>query len=182
MPASFDPNAPIRTNRSEVSEIQSILQRLHRTIKMDKTVQETTDNLRDFLQTDRVVLYYFYKEWEGRVTFESLSQERYAILGSTGPDECFNGEYATLYLDGRVSAIADIETADIAPCHRDFLREINVRANLVAPILTGDSQQTLWGLLVAHHCQAPKAWTEADIEQIKKDASALAQASSIRVK
>lgn len=179
MAASFNPKTSIGSNKSEVAEIQSILKRLHRTMQLDKKVQKTTDNLRQFLQTDRVVLYYFYKEWEGRVTFESLSEEKYSILGSTGPDECFNGDYAALYLDGRVSAIADITSADIAPCHRDFLRNISVRANLVAPILTGTNQQTLWGLLVAHHCQGAKPWTDADIKHIKISASELAQASSI---
>ena len=180
MSASFDPTEPSKANKSEVAKIQSILQRLHRPMQMDETVQQTTNELRASLRTDRVVLYYFYEEWEGRVTFESLSSEEYSILGSTGPDECFNGDYAALYLDGRVSAIADIETAAIAPCHRDFLQAIKVRANLVAPILTGKNKQTLWGLLVAHHCQGEKTWTDANIEHIKASASELAQASSIK--
>lgn len=185
MSNSFDPKRSVRSDKSradksEVDEIQSILKRLHRSIRMDDKVQQVTDDLRHFLQSDRVVLYYFYKQWEGRVTFESLSNRKYSILGSTGPDDCFNGEYAAMYLEGRVSAITDIRTADIASCHRDFLREINVQANLVAPILTGSNQQTLWGLLVAHHCQSTKPWTTADIEQITRGATELAQASSIK--
>ncbi len=180
MPAPFDSQPPTAPNKSEVAKIQSVLKRLHRTMQMDSKVQTTADRLRNFLKTDRVVLYYFYKQWEGRVTFESLSSKEYSILGSTGPDDCFNGEYAALYLGGRVSAIADIETADIAACHREFLRGVKVRANLVAPILTGENKQTLWGLLVAHHCEGAKQWGESDVEQIRASASELAQASSIK--
>lgn len=183
MSHSFDPHNPIRSNRSnksEVGEIESILKRLHRTMQLDEKVQKTTDELRAFLQSDRVVLYHFYKQWKGRVTFESLSGEEFSILGSTGPDECFNGDYAAMYLNGRVSAIADIHTADIAPCHHDFLSGISVHANLVAPILTGSNKQNLWGLLAAHHCQQAKSWTEADIAQIRISASELAHASSIK--
>ena len=111
------------------------------------------------------------------MTFESLSDKRFSIYGSTGPDQCFNDEYAALYLDGRVRAIKNIETEPIQPCHRDFLRYLQVRANLVVPILT---KRGLWGLLVAHHCQAPRAWAPADIEQMKEGALMLTNASSIQ--
>ena len=139
-------------------------------------MQETTDGLRQFLQVDRVVIYYFCAEWNGRVTFEALSHPKYSIWGMTGPDDCFNDEYAALYLAGRVRTIEDIEKAAIALCHRDFLREIQVRANLVVPILTAGG---LWGLLVAHHCQGSRGWTPVDIERMKEGAQVLATASSI---
>ncbi|WP_442948706.1 GAF domain-containing protein [Nostoc sp.] len=53
---------------------------------------------------------------------------------------------------GRVKAIADIELKSIEPCHQDFLCNLQVRANLVVPILI---LRELWGLLAAHHCQGP---------------------------
>ncbi|MGB3570834.1 MAG: GAF domain-containing protein [Phormidesmis sp.] len=176
MSTQFNPDIHLNRDESEVSQIQTIMQRLQKKMQHDRTVQQTTDELRAFLQVDRVVLYYFYKEWEGRVTFESLSDRRFSILGSTGPDQCFNEEYAALYLDGRVRAIANIETAEIAPCHRDFLRYLSVQANLVVPILT---ERGLWGLLVAHHCQATRAWLPADIEEVKAGALNLSTAPSI---
>ncbi|MEO1465174.1 MAG: GAF domain-containing protein, partial [Cyanobacteria bacterium J06633_1] len=112
----------------------------------------------------------------GRVTFESLSSSHYSILGSTGPDDCFNGEYAALYQHGRVSAIANIETAAIAECHRDFLQTIEVKANLVVPILPTSG---LWGLLVAHHCQHAVDWTQEQITVIQAGANTLARSKTI---
>ncbi|MEL6815618.1 MAG: GAF domain-containing protein, partial [Cyanobacteria bacterium J06598_3] len=103
--------------------------------------------------------------------------------------------YAELYLAGRVRAIANIETEKIEPCHRDFLRHLQVKANLAVPILVEKSsepqaqrqqtekQQTekrLWGLLVAHHCQGVRAWTNSEIEQMQQGAAVLANASSIK--
>ena len=73
--------------------MQSILQRLGDSMKRDQLVQSTTDEIRTFLQVDRVVLYYFYNQWEGQVTFEALSSREYSIYGSTGPDQCFNDEH-----------------------------------------------------------------------------------------
>lgn len=159
-------------------DLRKIVNRLSLTLERDDLVQQTLDQLRGLLQVDRVVLYYFYRPWRGQVTCECLSQARYSIMGSTGPDECFNDGYAKLYLAGRVRAIADIEQAAIADCHRDFLRQLQVRANLSVPILV---RGQLWGLLIAHHCQAPYEWTEANITAMQQGAKTLAQSPLLQL-
>jgi GAF domain-containing protein len=156
--------------------LEKIFDRLQRDLSRDTLIQTTTDRLRQELDADRLVLYYFYCKWSGRVTFESLSDDKYSILGSSGPDECFNGEYAALYESGRVRAIADIELESIAECHRDFLRELQVKANLVVPVL---NTRGLWGLLVAHQCRATHLWTSTEIAAMQAGANDLAVAPSI---
>ncbi len=163
---------------SDTSRLNRIINRLHGKLAEDKLVQNATNQTRNQLGVDRVVLYYFYRQWEGRVTFESLSSIEYSILGSTGPDECFNLEYADLYLKGRVNAIADVTSAPIAKCHQDFLMNMRVQANLVAPILTPSSG--LWGLFIAHHCQSPFNWSGEQIEIMKAGAEELAVAQAIQ--
>jgi GAF domain-containing protein len=157
--------------------LSRIAKRLAQSLERDALVQKTTDELRQMLQADRVVLYYFYQRWRGQVTFESLSTEHLSILGSTGADDCFNDEYAALYLEGRVRAIADIETEPIQACHRDFLRSLSVRANLVVPVLTNKG---LWGLLIAHQCQVPHNWSTEEIKRMQQSATRLATAPAIR--
>jgi GAF domain-containing protein len=165
--------------------LQKVLDRLSQNILRDNLVQQVTYELRSSLDVNRVVLYYFYYEWKGQVTFESISSPEYSIFGSSGPDNCFNEEYAILYQAGRVRAIDNIETVAvsrseccrIADCHRDFLRQLQVRANLAVPILTSKG---LWGLLIAHHCQSPRFWSIEDIELMQKGATTLAKADSIR--
>ncbi len=174
MQSNSNPFSP----ESDASQMHTIIQRLNQKLQRDQLVQIATDELREFLQVDRVVLYHFYTEWEGRVIFESLGDPKWSIFGSTGPAECFNDDYAALYLAGRVRALEDIELSAMTPCHRDFLRNLQVRANLVVPILT---ERRLWGLLVAHHCQDRRSWTVRDIEQMKTAALALATAPSIRM-
>ncbi|MEO0407776.1 MAG: GAF domain-containing protein [Cyanobacteria bacterium P01_A01_bin.135] len=171
-PSSDSPSLPSGNNVG----LNHVLGRLTQRLQRDHLVQQTTDRLRNGLSVSRVVLYYFYRHWEGQVTFESLSHPRYSILGSTGPDECFNGDYAALYLEGRVRAIADIETADIHECHRDFLRGIGVRANLVVPVLVAHD---LWGLLVAHHCDGPRDWSAKEVSALLEAAEQLANSSAI---
>ena len=158
------------------SGLEKLLHRLSSNLEEDRLVQNITNNIRNKLSVDRVVLYYFYRQWEGRVTFEALSDNKYSILGSTGPDECFNGEYAALYLNGRIRAIANVEDASIAECHRKFLEDIQVKANLVVPVLTNSG---LWGLLVAHHCQSTFDWSEEHIETMKAGAAELSKARTV---
>jgi GAF domain-containing protein len=157
--------------------LQRIFDRLYKDLSRDTLIQTTTDRLRDTLDADRIALYYFYCKWMGKVTFESLSDEKFSILGSSGPDECFNGEYAQLYEAGRVRAIDDIESAPIAVCHRDFLRELHVRANLVVPVL---NERGLWGLLVAHQCQSTHNWSTVEIAVMQAAAVNLGTAQSIQ--
>ncbi|BAZ41425.1 putative Sensor with GAF domain protein [Calothrix sp. NIES-4101] len=158
------------------SGLQSVLYRLYRTIERDRFVWKTVNDLRDSLQVNRVVLYYFYDRWHGQVTFEALSSPEYSILGSTGADNCFNDEYARLYLAGRVRAINDIETESITDCHRNFLRDLRVRANLVVPVLI---PKGLWGLLVAHHCEEPRVWLRSHVELMQQAANTLVTAPCI---
>ena len=157
--------------------LRRILKRINLTLERDSLVKQTLERLREQLLTDRVVLYYFYRKWEGQVTCESVFSPHYSILGSTGPDECFNGEYARMYEEGRVKAIENIETAAIAPCHRDFLIGLQVKANLVVPIL---SDRELWGLLIAHQCRNPRLWHPEDVTAMVESAKILASSDAIQ--
>jgi GAF domain-containing protein len=157
--------------------LNRVINHLTESLQRDILVQQTVYELQNSLQVDRVVLYHFYRPWKGQVTYEALSDERYSILGSTGADECFNDEYADLYLSGRVRAIEDVNQEPIQECHREFLQSLQVRANLVVPVLTSTG---LWGLLIAHHCRSPHVWAKVEIEQMQKGAETLAAAPTIQ--
>jgi GAF domain-containing protein len=151
------------------TSLQRIAQRMSASLNKDILIQQLTTQLRDQLAVDRVVLYYFYRKWEGQVTFESLGNPAFSILGTQ--------DYARLYEDGRVRAIADISTEVMSECHRQFLQQLQVRANLVVPVLY---PQGLWGLLIAHQCQATKQWETTDIDRLKKAAQELGELPIIR--
>ncbi|WP_353930002.1 GAF domain-containing protein [Okeanomitos corallinicola TIOX110] len=164
------PNHPLEQG------LQQLLERLISKMQRDELIRNTINQVRESLEVDRVVLYYFYEEWYGQVTFESLISQELSIFGSTGAENCFNYEYAALYLAGRTKAIADIELEPIETCHRDFLRSIQVRANLVVPVLV---PRGLWGLLIAHQCHKPRLWLETDIKMMQIAAQTLSTDSNV---
>lgn len=145
--------------------------RLNRTLARNQLLHNITSELRRDLQVNRVAVYYFYRQWKGQVIVESLSHDDFSILGSTGADDCFNDDYADLYLAGRVLRVKDIELTNFGECHLDFLRSINVRADLAAPVIV---KERLWGLLVAHHSE-PREWSDLDVEKIRSQAMMLAK-------
>jgi GAF domain-containing protein len=166
-----------RDNRDNQGLV-AVLTRITKKLDQDLLVHDTIHELRELLDIDRVVLYYFYSHWQGQVTFEALSDRQYSIICSTGADQCFNEKYAQLYLEGRIYSEDDITKAPISECHREFLQSLKVRSNLVAPVIVSDK---LWGLLVAHHCQEIRKWQTADLSAISHSAHRLASASSLNI-
>ncbi len=174
-PSAFQTDLSEASSSSGDVGLQRMAKRLTTKLSQDALVQQVTSQLRRDLDVDRIALYHFYRQWEGQVTFEALRDESLSILGMTGASECFNQDYAQMYLEGRVKASPDIQKEDIHDCHREFLESIQVKANLVVPILTS---QGLWGLFAAHHT-APRNWSPADIEAMQAGAQQLATAPSI---
>ena len=94
MSPSFDSDLSSKNSNMEANGFRDILQRLNKKMHRDDLIQSTADQIRQELQVDRVLLYYFYVQWEGQVTVDSLSNQDLSIAGSTGPHQCFTYEDA----------------------------------------------------------------------------------------
>ncbi|MDZ7959117.1 MAG: GAF domain-containing sensor histidine kinase [Aulosira sp. DedQUE10] len=76
------------------------------------------------------------------------------------------------YRQGFTLAVDDVEkTYTLEKCLLNFLREVQVRAKLAAPIMLEDK---LWGLLIAHQCHSPREWTENEKNLLSAIAEQLA--------
>ncbi|RMH71452.1 MAG: diguanylate cyclase [Cyanobacteria bacterium J007] len=156
--------------------------RIRQSLNLDEILNTTVAEVRQFLVTDRVIVYQFNPDWSGQVVVESVSADWVPILGLNIHDPCFGEEYAQLYAKGRVRAIPDIFEAPLSQCHRNLLKQFQVKGNLVVPILQtettvqmpdlrsrilspGESNHNrLWGLLIAHHCRSPRQWQDWEVD------------------
>ena len=145
--------------------------RIRKSLKLEKILNATVAEVRQVLQNDRVIIFRFEPDWSGNVVVESVASRDFSILGQNIYDPCFETEYVLPYTQGRVMAIEDIYTANLSPCHINLLAQLQVRANLVVPILNNDR---LWGLLVAHHCCEPRHWQQWEINLLSALASQVA--------
>ncbi|MGV0103015.1 GAF domain-containing protein [Nostoc sp. DSM 114160] len=101
------------------------------------------------------------KDWEGEFISEDFVPECNSVMAEKVYDYCFGENFAPLYAQGRVNAIADIYQGKFPGCYVQILEKFQVRANLVAPLL---KKGELWGLLCIHQCTAPRYWQPSEIE------------------
>ncbi len=148
--------------------LAEITDSIRRTLDLDQILDTAVTQVRRLLQTDRVIVFRFFPSWQGVVEAESVAEGWTKTRGMRIEDSCFNELYAQTYREGRISKIANIDTADIDPCHVGLLKPLQVKANLVVPILQGPK---LWGLLIAHHCRSPRQWEPENTQLLQQAAT-----------
>ena len=171
-----------RIEREQV--VTQLTRQIHQSLRLDDILQTTVTEVRQFLHTDRVVVFQLHADGNGTVVAESVGSEWRSLLSSTLYDPClaehhlrfsrpeslthdpaFAEAYFQRYREGQVTAIANIRDGNLEPCHAELLASFQVQANLVVPIVHDDQ---FWGLLIAHHCAAPRSWQPLEIDLLKE--------------
>jgi PAS domain S-box-containing protein len=161
--------------------INVIAQRIRQSLNLKEILNTTAVEVKSLLSADRVIVYQFASDRSGKIVAESVAPSWRASLGAEIEDTCFKEGAGIDYLQGKKRAIANVDDAGLTDCHLQLLKQFEVRANLVVPILLmGDSKTTpehLWGLLVVHQCEAPREWHPDQLDLLEQIALQLAIAS-----
>jgi two-component system, cell cycle sensor histidine kinase and response regulator CckA len=151
--------------------VAGMAQRIRQSLNLGDILSTTVSEVRQFLQTERVFIYRFEPDWGGYVAVESVADSCAPILGMKVTESFFEEpSNRSFYQQGRFQAVEDIYTVGLSKCHVDFLARLQIRANLVVPIVQGG----LWGLLVANHCSSPRKWQQLEIDLLKQLATQVA--------
>lgn len=161
----------IRHQTEKERVVAAITQRIRRTLNLEEILNIAVSEVQQLFGCDRILIYRIWPEGTGSVVTEAVVPNCEAILGINFPEEVFPHEYHQLYCQGRIRAISDVQNTKIAPCLVDFLRELEVKAKLVVPLIHG---KELWGLLIAHQCSAPRDWQPFEISLMQQLANQLA--------
>ncbi|KAM3094904.1 ATP-binding protein [Phormidesmis sp. 146-12] len=148
--------------------------KLRRSLQSDEILQTAVTEVQQLLKADRVLIFRLWADGSGKVVQESVVPGYTVVLGRDIYDPCFP-DYRERYRQGRVNAIANVETANINLCHLEFLRQFEVKANLVVPVLMRDH---LWGLLIAHQCSSPRQWVDSETDLLQQLANQIGIALS----
>ena len=174
--------AAVRRQAQRERVIKEVTQRIHQSLDLDAILTTTVSEVRQFLQTDRVLIYRFpevtfiqetleadsLQHPDGLVAVESVSSPRLSILGQAIPAASDRETWREPYRRGQVEALGNLRNSSLPAQHLDRLVQLQVQSSLVAPILQG---KELWGLLIAHHCAAPRVWQQAEIDFMTQLAS-----------
>lgn len=160
-----------------VKSLAEITLRTRRSLKTEDIYKTAAKEVRQALKTDRVVIYEFNQStWDGAVVAEAVTAGLPKMLGVEMDDPCFRDRHVESYKDGRVRAINNIyEDPNLsnADCYIRMLEKFAVKAVLVAPII---SSEQLVGLMIAHHCDSPRNWQQAEIDLFKQLANQMGYA------
>jgi len=154
--------------------LNRITNRIRQSLKLEEILTATVQEIRSFLDIDRVKIYRFSADGSGEVIAEAVVSNRLpSLLGLHFPAEDIPAHARELLVKACPRVIVDVasqlKTLDppdplqglsettppddirytlVDPCHAQYLAAMGVCSSLVMPLL---HKNQLWGLLAAHH-------------------------------
>ncbi|MCT7951748.1 PAS domain S-box protein [Ancylothrix sp. C2] len=145
--------------------IGKMFERIGCSLNLEEVLTTAVQQVREFLQTDRTLIYRFNSDFSGLVVVESIGHNTFPIVGLNLQINGCKDNYLPLYRKGKIIAIEDINDSSVNESYKNLLAQLQVKANLSVPILQGEK---LWGLLIAQDCTAARNWQASQIECLQK--------------
>jgi sigma-B regulation protein RsbU (phosphoserine phosphatase) len=164
----------LRQQYERALSLKQVAQEIHRSLELPRVFALATGELRQCFGVDRVAIFQFHAGTNftrGEFIAESVDARFEPTRGKLVSERCFGERHAAAYEQGRIQTIADVDRETLEDCYRQLLREFQVRANLVYPLLNAGE---LWGLLCVHQCSAARVWQAYEIDFIGQVANQLA--------
>ena len=151
----------------------TIVGRIRQSLDKESVFKTTVSAIQQVFQAERVLIYRVMPDKTGQVVAETVRPGFLSLQGMSFPAEVFPASYHTLYSQGRICIINDVQchTADITPCLREFVSQWQVQAKLVVPIVLAGE---LWGLLILHHCSSARNWLPTEVSLLSQLAEQIA--------
>jgi PAS domain S-box-containing protein len=163
--------------------LHKLMNRVRQYAELSDILSVTVNEVRVFLETDRVKVYKFDTDGSGEVVAESVNECLPSLLGQHFPSEDIPQEAREMFQKVRQRTIVDVAKQTIGlsrflypdsdnddiwyrhvdPCHVEYLTSMGVQSSVVVPIL---HRQQLWGLLVSHH-STPRNVTERELQVVQ---------------
>jgi diguanylate cyclase (GGDEF)-like protein len=178
--------------------LNRITSRIRKSLELQEILTTTVEEVRGFLNTERVKIYRFHSDGSGEVIAESIyGKQLPSLLGLHFPADDIPPQAREMFVKTRQRIIVDVvaqkkvlnqlDSSDgesllgedirycpIDPCHAQYLSNMGVSSSLTLPILY---QNQLWGLLVSHHSR-PRQISQKELEVVQLLADQLSIAIS----
>ncbi len=169
--------------------VARIIDKIRQSLDINSIFRTTTQELRQLLKSDRVVIYRFNPDWSGEFVAESvgagwrvllqeqkqdpslkgkkINSERCVvhdipIPSTTSADTYIKETQGQFYTKGEgVLRVEDIYAAGFSSCYIESLENFQARAYLTVPIFQGEK---LWGLMAAYQNSGPRHWQEREVQ------------------
>ena len=181
----------LRQSLQRERALAQVIQRMRQTLELETIFTATTQELRQVIYCDRVVVYRFNSDWSGEFVAESVGSECSSLIAQQrdksmitenlledsnctiktlrGFPELIQDSYMQetqggVYNQGVSYLVTeDIYQAGFSSCYINLLEKFAARAYIIVPIFCGSQ---LWGLLATYHNGEPRTWSEAEINVV----------------
>ncbi|MBD2020655.1 EAL domain-containing protein [Leptolyngbya sp. FACHB-36] len=173
---------------NQESLLHRITNRIRQSLELQEILMTAAQEIRVFLDIDRVKIYRFESDGSGEVIAEAIKDKRLpSLLGLHFPAGDIPSQSRDLFLRARQRVIVDVvaqrkilsqldnlQTGDslsledvryapVDPCHVQYLQAMGVLASLIIPIL---HQNRLWGLVAIHHAK-PRRFHDRELQMVQ---------------
>lgn len=178
-----------REHQAQLAEQQKtlvhVIRRIRQSLETDDIFGATTQEVKQILNCDRVVVYRFFPDWSGEFVYEA-SEPGWPLLATANynarwEDTFLQEHQGGRYRDHETTLVCDTYTLNYTPCHLELLEKFQIRAYMIVPVFIGTQ---LWGLLAAYQNSGPRNWQSQELHLLEQVAeqlgTALQQAELIR--
>ncbi len=158
--------------------LNKVITQTRKSLDLSVIMKTAMDRVRSFLKLDRLVIYKFDElnlstdehyshqniqkqiNYAGCVVYEVLANDSISSVLNYSEGRCLQPSTKCWdkFRQGFTLAVSDVEkTYALEKCLLKYLKKIRVKAKFAAPIVF---EEKLWGLLIAHQCDATRNWTE----------------------
>ncbi|MDJ0681407.1 MAG: GAF domain-containing protein [Xenococcaceae cyanobacterium MO_167.B52] len=150
----------VEDERMWTESFTDAIQQIRQSLNSQDILNNSVEVVRKTVNCDRVVVYRINSNNSGMIIAESVVNGWVKAQGKVIDPIRFESHHEEQYLKGRVQAFNNIHQSNLTPRYIEELEKLQVKANLVAPIL---NEGKLFGLLLAHQCDNTRQWQETEI-------------------
>ncbi|MHC5774064.1 GAF domain-containing protein [Nostoc sp.] len=139
--------------------LTKIVDRIRQTLDVDNVFKITTQEVRQLLKCDRVMVFRFNPDWSGEFVAESVVSNSIKLVGpdikTVWADSYIQENKGGRYVQGESFIANDIHEVGHSSCHVDMLEQLEIRAYVIVPVFSGEK---LWGLLAVYQNFIARDW------------------------
>ncbi len=141
--------------------IRRIISHMSESLKREEILKAVTEDTRQALKVDRVMVYQLEKDWSGSVVQEAVNPDYASLLCHPINQSWFVEGYRDSYRQGETVSTPNVYEAGLTRQQIAQLESLQVKANLTAPIFV---DRQLIALLIAHQCSETRIWQPEEID------------------
>lgn len=159
--------------------LAAITFRIRQYLNLEEILATTVEEIRQFLQADRVTIYRFDAEQNCTLVTASTSSQ-WKLNSNIESHKIWAKKDRINYEQIDIEAINDISQANLSPNYLELLRKLEVKATVVVPLWQNSSEFSpensalktqklkLWGVMVVHQCSSVREWEQFELDLLKQ--------------